>query len=78
MPKSFEILETSDRPGGPRRIIAAAPSLADAIELARELLPVAFLEVDADYPDCADFITSTGGVYCIQPEGFTLAGSVAA
>lgn len=78
MPNAFEILEPSPRPGGPRRIVASAPSFADAVELARELFAVAFIEEDADFPGCADFITSTGGLYCIEPEGFTLAGSAAA
>jgi hypothetical protein len=78
MPTAFEILETASRPGGPRRIIGSAPSFADAVELAHELLPVLFLEEDDDFPGCADFITSTGLVCCIQPEGFTLTGSAAA
>lgn len=78
MPRAFEILEQSTRPNGPRRIVAAAPSFAEAEELARELFAVAFLDHDDDYPGCADFITEGGALYCIQPEGFTLAGSAAA
>lgn len=78
MPNAFEILETASRPGGPRRIVASAPSFADAVELARELFAVAFLEADDDHPGCADFITEAGQLYVIEPEGFTLAGSVAA
>jgi hypothetical protein len=78
MTTAFEILETAMRPGGPRRIIGSAPSYAEAVELAHELLPVAFLEADDDFPGCADFITTTGLVGCIQPEGFTINGSAAA
>lgn len=78
MPTATEILEQSSRPGGPRRIVATAPSFADAVELARELFAVAYLEEDADFPGCADFITDAGQLFCIQPEGFTIAGSLAA
>ena len=78
MPTAFEILEQSSRPGGPRRIVASAASYAEAVELAGELLPIAHLDHDDDYPGCADFITVHGSLYCIQPQGFTLAGSMAA
>lgn len=48
---------------------------ADSFEAARakvEAMGSAFMEIDADYPDCADALLNDGRVISIQPVGFKL------
>jgi hypothetical protein len=76
--RAYEILSARRTPGQPRRIVASAPSFAEAMTLAGELFELLHIEADDEHAGCADFITRQGEVYCIEPEGFTLAGSAAA
>lgn len=56
------------------RIVASftALDIADAMRQTAERVPVAFIEADDDYPDCADMLTETGLVMSLEPEGFAL------
>lgn len=68
MPK-FQILYRVD----PERaaVMSTHDTLADAINHATAVMGAQFLEIDKDYPDCADFLAG-GCIYSIQPEGFKL------
>lgn len=58
-----------------KRLISRFPTYPAAEKAARENYPVKFLEKDAKYANCADFITALGVQYAIEPtdgarEGF--------
>lgn len=54
---------------GRRTVIATAESFIAAKE-AVVAMGVAFMEDDADYPECADAYLNDGRVLAIQPTGF--------
>ena len=65
---NYEIIETSGiGPNRRKTVIAAADSLAGAIELARSMFNVIDLEIDALNPRCADFYTACNRVMQIEP-----------
>lgn len=45
------------------------PTFEAAEAFARSTYDVRFFEADADYADCADFLTGDGRMFVIQPEG---------
>lgn len=67
----FEIIE-SPTPRQ-RSVIATAATFAEAKRTV-EFLGVAFMDDDADFPDCADVLLIDGRVLAIQPAGFTVEG----
>jgi len=59
-----------------KTVLATAPSFAEA-KAAVEAMGVAFMEDDADYPQCADAFLNDGRVVAIQPIGFKLSDTPA-
>lgn len=65
----YEIIEVNMN--ARRTVIATAASFEDAKKLIAD--KAAFMEDDADFPDCADAFLKDGRVVAIQPVGFSLA-----
>lgn len=55
-----------------KEVIAKAESLDAALAYIDENLSPVLVEVDSDYPTCADGILADGRVISVEPEGFTL------
>jgi hypothetical protein len=68
-PMTINILRSGT---GPRQVMATAPDFATAKQTAQTMFDIVHIDDDADFHDCADFITSSGEVFAIQPEGFTI------
>jgi hypothetical protein len=66
------MIELREFNGAGANAIATFTTFAEAEAFARATYPVAFFEADADYADCADFITDRAEVFAIQPVGFKL------
>lgn len=64
----FNIIETNM---SRRNVIKTAPTFETAIDALCEM-GVAFMEEDADYPDCADALLNDGRIVVIEPVGFKL------
>lgn len=64
-----QIIETGMN--GRRVEIATAPTFEEA-KAKVEAMGAAFMEDDADFPECADAYLNDGRVIAIQPEGFTV------
>ena len=61
----FHLLSSGTAYSGPT-IVGVYPSFEAAEAAAYALLPVAYYEVDADHPGCADLITDHGSIYMIE------------
>ena len=48
-------------------VFASFASFEEAKSAAYDLFVIAYFEDDTDYPGCADFITSSGALYAIDP-----------
>lgn len=55
-----------------RVLVGTWDSYAEAKHDAARLFEILHFEADPDFVDCADFFTSSGAVYAIQPKGFAL------
>lgn len=65
----IQIIETGMN--GRREVIGTAPTFTEA-KAKVEAMGAAFMEDDADYPDCADAFMNDGRTLAIQPEGFRI------
>lgn len=71
---SIIISETFGATSSPR-VVASFDSydaFAQALGYAYTVLNAQFLQVDKDYPNCADFINTRGQLFKIEPKGFKL------
>lgn len=65
----FEIIENNMNG---RRAVIATEATFEGAKARVESYGVAFMDDDADYPNCADAYLADGRVIAIQPEGFTV------
>jgi len=56
-----------------KELVATASTLEEAVEYVNENLDPYVIEVDEDYPTCADCLLNDGRVVTIEPENFRLA-----
>lgn len=68
----YIIYTTPDHNPFRKDVIATADALDSALAYVVDNLNPVLIEVDSNYPACADGILADGRVISVEPEGFTL------